>query len=116
MIFRTGSILIVGMCNEDILEQVYIFIKNVLEKEFLKICQKLCSESDLKAKTKKTKLRKKTIYIDVLSNENNDENIENEITQPMYDDSNVKSRKVLNNKSKNKINNNVVTEVLPSCI
>jgi TATA-box binding protein (TBP) (component of TFIID and TFIIIB) len=116
MIFRTGSILIVGMCNEDILEQVYIFIKNVLETEFLKICQKLCSESDLKAKTKKTKLRKKTIYIDVSSNENNDENIENEIIQPMYDDSNVNSRKVLKNKSKNKINNNVVTDVLPSCI
>ena len=85
MIFRTGSILIVGMCNEDILEQVYVFIKKVLEIEFVKICQKVCDESDLKVKPKKTKLRKKTIYVDLSSKENNDQNIENKIIQAEQD-------------------------------
>ena len=34
MIFRTGSILIVGKCNEDILNVIYRFIKKILETEF----------------------------------------------------------------------------------
>ena len=34
MIFRTGSILIVGKCNDSILMQVYNFIKKILEEEF----------------------------------------------------------------------------------
>jgi hypothetical protein len=34
MIFRTGSILIVGKCNESILMNIYRFIKNILEAEF----------------------------------------------------------------------------------
>jgi len=34
MIFRTGSILIVGKCNDSILMQVYNFIKKILEDEF----------------------------------------------------------------------------------
>jgi hypothetical protein len=34
MIFRTGSILIVGKCNEDILNVIYRYICLILEKEF----------------------------------------------------------------------------------
>jgi len=34
MIFRTGSILIVGKCNEYILNVIYQFIKKILETEF----------------------------------------------------------------------------------
>jgi hypothetical protein len=34
MIFRTGSILIVGKCNENILNVIYRFIKTILETEF----------------------------------------------------------------------------------
>jgi len=34
MIFRTGSILIVGKCNEEILNVIYRFIKKILETEF----------------------------------------------------------------------------------
>lgn len=37
MIFRTGSILIVGKCNESILMSIYEFIKQVLETEFYTI-------------------------------------------------------------------------------
>tara|TARA_Y100000816_G_C26108450_1_gene590282 strand:+ start:14091 stop:15260 length:1170 start_codon:yes stop_codon:yes gene_type:complete len=61
MIFRTGSILIVGMCDELVLEEVYEFIKAMLKKEFNLVYQKICSESDMKPKVKKTKVRKKTI-------------------------------------------------------
>jgi hypothetical protein len=34
MIFRTGSILIVGKCNEDILHIIYRFICTILESEY----------------------------------------------------------------------------------
>ena len=37
MIFRTGSVLIVGKCNEIILNNTYNFIVNILEKEYTKI-------------------------------------------------------------------------------
>jgi hypothetical protein len=37
MIFRTGSVLIVGKCNELILNEIYIFIKNILETQYEKI-------------------------------------------------------------------------------
>jgi hypothetical protein len=34
MIFRTGSILIVGKCNEEILHTIYRFICSILESEY----------------------------------------------------------------------------------
>ena len=37
MIFRTGSILIVGKCNEDILHSIYRFICTILETEYSSI-------------------------------------------------------------------------------
>jgi hypothetical protein len=37
MIFRTGSILIVGKCNEDILHLIYRFICTILETEYSSI-------------------------------------------------------------------------------
>ena len=33
MIFRTGSVLIVGKCTEDILNNIYEFLKNLLQEE-----------------------------------------------------------------------------------
>lgn len=59
MIFRTGSILIVGHCNESILNEIYIFIKNILEVEYDSI-------NDGKNKIKEKKIvqykKKYTIY------------------------------------------------------
>ena len=63
MVFRTGSVLIVGMCDETILKDIYKFLKNLLKTEFKYICQKLISEEDKITKDKKKKLRKKTINI-----------------------------------------------------
>ncbi len=37
MIFRTGSVLIVGKCTEDILHTIYNFLKTVLEDEYEQI-------------------------------------------------------------------------------
>ena len=39
MIFRTGSILIVGKCNEAILYKIYDFIKNILATEYANVHQ-----------------------------------------------------------------------------
>ena len=42
MIFRTGSVLIVGKCNEEILTNTYNYIVNILETEQNKIMDKRC--------------------------------------------------------------------------
>jgi len=66
MIFRTGSILIVGKCNETQLYQAYDYLKNILIIEFPDINQgvidfELIQLNKQKMKNKKT--RKTTIYI-----------------------------------------------------
>ena len=64
MIFRTGSILIVGMCEEDVLDEVYVIIKNMLIVEFPLIYQSIVQEEDIKPKNKKTSIRKRFITVD----------------------------------------------------
>jgi len=59
MIFRTGSILIVGKCNEIILFKIYEFLKNILKEEYLEINQQNIDQQP--EKIKKKKIRKKTI-------------------------------------------------------
>ena len=73
MIFRTGSVLIVGMCDEYILRDIYQFIKELLKEEFKYICQKIITPSDLRNKDKKKKIRRKTIQIitDITNSEQN---------------------------------------------
>jgi hypothetical protein len=46
MIFRTGSVLIVGKCEEDILNHIYLFIKNMLENEYVN-CYTTNTEEDI---------------------------------------------------------------------
>ena len=65
MIFRTGSILIVGMCNDDILFEIYEFLKLLLCTEFHKINQKLITSENKISKDKKKKVRRKIIQINV---------------------------------------------------
>ena len=60
MIFRTGSVLIVGNCSENILRFVYDFIKNLLQDEYLNIYAPGNSEP---TKIKKEKIRKKQIKV-----------------------------------------------------
>jgi hypothetical protein len=63
MIFRTGSILIVGMCNEDVLYSIYEYLKNLLYAEFHKINQKIITAENKIVKDKKKKIRRKIISI-----------------------------------------------------
>ena len=70
MIFRTGSVLIVGMCEENILNDIYAFLTTMLKTEFDKICQSLIGASHNVLKDKKKKVRRKvvTIMTDFVSN------------------------------------------------
>ena len=70
MIFRTGSVLIVGKCDENVLMIIYEYLKIILNNEFKNICQKNINANDvallkLKDKNKKKKIRKKIIIVDV---------------------------------------------------
>ena len=61
MIFRTGSILIVGKCTRDILYYIYTFIKNIILKEYSNIYQHEKVDNIVKTKP----LRKRTITISI---------------------------------------------------
>lgn len=72
MIFRTGSVLIVGKCDEPILMIIYEFLKIILNNEYKQICQrnlKLNGEQNVTVQTneknKKKKIRKKTITVSI---------------------------------------------------
>jgi hypothetical protein len=64
MIFRTGSVLIVGKCDEDVLMIIYEFLKIILTNEYKNIYQKQAKVND-DNKDKKKKNRKKNILIEV---------------------------------------------------
>tara|TARA_A100001388_G_scaffold188412_1_gene141680 strand:+ start:178 stop:1350 length:1173 start_codon:yes stop_codon:yes gene_type:complete len=60
MIFRTGSCLIVGNCNEKVLLFVFEFIKNILQNEYYQIRSQSQEQT---TKEKKKKLRKRQIQM-----------------------------------------------------
>jgi len=64
MIFRTGSVLVVGKCEEDVLNHIYQFIKNILELEYNHINNSSDQNITPVNKDRKKKIRKKTILID----------------------------------------------------
>jgi hypothetical protein len=94
MIFRTGSLLIVGMCDELVLNKIYEFLKNLLKTEFNYICQKIILPNDDNNKNKKKKIRKKIIHIfpDIDCGEVNSKEI-NDITMNKTKKINVKVKK-----------------------
>jgi hypothetical protein len=65
MIFRTGSVLIVGKCEEEVLFVIYDFLKGILVAEYGKICLRNTVESDTIVKPKKDKMYKKWITVSV---------------------------------------------------
>jgi TATA-box binding protein (TBP) (component of TFIID and TFIIIB) len=60
MIFRTGSILIVGKCNEDTLNLVYEYIKNILSGEY----ENIFNEGSKLKEVHTKKMKKKFVYIE----------------------------------------------------
>lgn len=65
MIFRTGSILIVGMCDEHVIYKIYEFLKKILIAEFYKINQQIITDENRIVKDKKKKIRRKIINISI---------------------------------------------------
>jgi TATA-box binding protein (TBP) (component of TFIID and TFIIIB) len=61
MVFRTGSVLIVGKCSEEMLTHIYNFLCTIFETEYNEI--KCTSLHEPKTKEKTRKLRKKMITI-----------------------------------------------------
>jgi hypothetical protein len=66
MIFRTGSVLIVGKCNDEQLDTIYRFLVNVFHDEYQNICEEQ-SELEIiekeKSSGKKRSRKGLTIYI-----------------------------------------------------
>jgi hypothetical protein len=67
MIFRTGSVLIVGKCDENVLMIIYEFLKVVFNNEYKNISQKNGDNCVNTVKDiKKTKIRKKNIIVSIV--------------------------------------------------
>ena len=70
MIFRTGSVLIVGRCDENVLMIIYEFLKIILNNEYKNICQRVSKNGDENTpvvKDKKKKVRRKNITIEIVN-------------------------------------------------
>ena len=63
MIFRTGSVLIVGHCDENILKHVYEFLKNIFITQYANISQNI--NVPPKKKKIQPKIRKKKIKVSI---------------------------------------------------
>lgn len=63
MIFRTGSVLIVGKCDEVVLNHIYTFLVRLLKTEYATIWQHKSMSDLTPLKDKKKKTRKKMITI-----------------------------------------------------
>jgi hypothetical protein len=61
MIFRTGSVLIVGKCSDSVLMTIYKFLKKLLETEYDNVGISLVEREISSSSTKNKKLRKKTV-------------------------------------------------------
>lgn len=67
MIFRTGSVLIVGRCDENALVVVYKFLTDLFKREYKHICKRNMTDEEIvdkdNKKNKPKKPRRKTIMI-----------------------------------------------------
>ena len=64
MIFRTGSVLIVGKCGEEVLQNIYTFLTTMLRNEFLNIGVHIINQTDIEQKKgKQPKTRKKILMV-----------------------------------------------------
>jgi TATA-box binding protein (TBP) (component of TFIID and TFIIIB) len=63
MIFRTGSILIVGRCDDKCIYDIYNYLKKLLYKEYLNIVDQFCNNIKNDKKKKNKRLCKKYIYV-----------------------------------------------------
>ena len=91
MIFRTGSVLIVGMCDEYMLQDIYHFLKSLLKTEFNYICQSIITKEEMAIRAKKKKPRRKTLYITMDADTDTDtDNKINEVAEAVVAEVKVK--------------------------
>ena len=64
MIFRTGSVLMVGKCSETILNKIYLFIRRILETDHNIVGIDDFGEIDSRQRVKSKKHKKRFIYVD----------------------------------------------------
>jgi len=64
MIFRTGSVLVVGRCDENALHFIYKFLRNILENECESIISSSLENKSSLNKNRKKKIRKKILCFD----------------------------------------------------
>tara|TARA_Y100000748_G_scaffold302498_1_gene304860 strand:+ start:1258 stop:2325 length:1068 start_codon:yes stop_codon:yes gene_type:complete len=63
MVFRTGSVLIVGKCTESVLDEIYVYLKGLLKQEYREIgCPGVVDGSCEEAKRHR-KARRKTLVL-----------------------------------------------------
>jgi hypothetical protein len=62
MIFRTGSVLIVGKCSEEDIYTIYEYVKNILVSEYTCINQPINARDSVGQIQKNKKIRTKTIH------------------------------------------------------
>ena len=65
MIFRTGSVLIVGKCEDHVLHDIYAFLKELFRVEFLDVYSHVIQPEDCLVKKHVPKLRSRTIVNDM---------------------------------------------------
>lgn len=65
MIFRTGSVLIVGKCTENVLMIIYEFLKTLLTTEYNAICQPNMILEDKSRVVKQKKVRKRLVNVQI---------------------------------------------------
>lgn len=75
-IFRTGSVLILGTCNEEILHVIYNFLITLLRTEFKYICTELINDSN---RPKSNKDKKRKVYKKMITLDSKDDVIEDDI-------------------------------------
>lgn len=61
MIFRTGNVLIVGMCEEEALRHIYSVLTRILKQEFPHICQQMAPPVEVRPRP--TKLRRRMVMV-----------------------------------------------------
>lgn len=61
MVFRTGSVLIVGKCTDDMLNNIYTFLRELLEKEYQAIGGPVLEQNNASDSLTKKKIRKKLV-------------------------------------------------------
>jgi TATA-box binding protein (TBP) (component of TFIID and TFIIIB) len=64
MIFRTGSVLIVGKCNEEGIYSIYDYVKKILKTEYFNIRQHVTEVEQPVVPLKKKTIRKKKIFVE----------------------------------------------------